>query len=115
MGPRVYSPGVSVPWFFARAPAPGALFGEVLPWLGALVGVVVVGTVAIWLIRRTFGRDDRGGPGGFTLQDLRTMHAAGRLSDEEFRQAKESVIGRSREPQSDAADDGDGGDDGDTP
>ncbi len=109
----MYSPGVSVPWLLARAPAPGALFGEVLPWLGALVGVVVVGAVAIWLIRRAFGRDDRGGPGGFTLQELRTMHAAGRLSDEELRQAKESVIGRSRKSHSDAADDGDGADDGD--
>ncbi len=99
---------MSVPWLLARAPAPGALFGEVLPWLGALVGVVVLGAVAIWLIRRTFGRDDRGGPGGFTLQELRTMHAAGGLSDEEFRQAKESVIGRIRESQP-AADDDEGG------
>ncbi len=105
---------MNLPWFLARAPAPGALFGEVLPWLGALVGVVAVGAVAIWLIRRTFGRDDRGGLGGFTLHELRTMHAADRLSDEEFRLAKESVIGRIRESQSDAADDGDGGDDGDT-
>ena len=70
---------------------------------------VVVGAVAIWLIRRTLGRAEGDGPGGFTLQELRDMHAAGRLNDEEFRQAKESVIGRSRESQP-AADDDEGGD-----
>ncbi len=97
---------MSVPCFLAHAAAPGSLFGEILPWLAALVAVVVVGAVAIWLIRRIFGGDNVGGSGGFTLQELRSMHAAGQLSDEEFRQAKESVIGRIRESESDATDDG---------
>jgi len=97
---------VSVPCFLARAAPPGAIFGEILPWLGALVGVVVVGAVAIWLIRRIIGRDDGGGFGGFTLQELRSMHTAGQLSDEEFRQAKESIIGRIRDSESGSGDGG---------
>jgi len=97
---------VSVPCFLAHAAAPGSLFGEILPWLGALIAVVVGGAGAIWLIRRTIGGGDVGGSGGFTLQELRSMHAAGQLSDEEFRQAKESVIGRIRASESDATDDG---------
>jgi len=97
---------VSDHWFLAHVAAPGALFGKILPWLGALVGVVVVGAVAIWLIRRTFGGHGDSGLGGFTLQELRSMHATGQLSDAELRQAKESVIGRLRDSKSAATDDG---------
>ena len=78
--------------------SPGSLFNEVVPWLAALAVVVVVGAIAIWLIRRTMGTDTASGAGGFTLQDLRDMHASGRISDDEFQRARDSLIGRLSEP-----------------
>ncbi len=83
---------------FAAASAPGALFDEVVPWLAALAVVVVIGAIAIWLIRRTMGADTASGAGGFTLQELRDMHASGRISDDEFERARDSLIGRLSEP-----------------
>lgn len=82
----------------STAPAAGTLFSEVAPWLAALAGVVVVGAIAIWLVRRTMGTDTGSGTGGFTLQELRDMHASGQLSDDEFRLARDSLIGRLSEP-----------------
>ncbi len=82
----------------STAPAPGTLFNEVVPWLAALAAVVVVGAIAIWLIRRTMGTDAASGAGGFTLQELRDMHASGQLGDEEFLRARDSLIGRLAEP-----------------
>ena len=79
-------------------PTGGSLFGDVLPWLGALFAVVVIGAVAIWLLRRMLKQDSGGGSGGFTLQDLRDMRASGELSDEEFEKARASIIGRLSEP-----------------
>ena len=78
--------------------APGTLFSEVVPWLVALAAVVVVGGIAIWLVRRTMGTGTGSGTGGFTLQELRELHASGELSDEEFQRARDSLIGRLSEP-----------------
>jgi hypothetical protein len=89
---------VTVPLTIADAPADGSLFGQVIPWLVALLGVVVVGGVGIWIIRRTLKQDSGGGVGGFTLQDLRGMKASGELSDEEFERARDAIIGRLSEP-----------------
>jgi len=82
----------------SSAAAPGALFNEVVPWLAALAVVVVVGGIAIWLIRRTMRTDTASGGGGFTLQELRDMRASGRISDDEFQRARDSLIGRLSEP-----------------
>lgn len=82
------------------AVAPGALFQQVLPWLAALVGLVVVGGVAVWLARRWLGRSAGSGPAGFSLQELRQLHAMGRLTDQEFDRAKASIIGSIKGPDS---------------
>ncbi len=70
------------------------LFGQVMPWLIMLVGVVIVGGAGIYLVRRML----QSGPGtsgeSFTLYELRQMREAGRLSDEEFERAKALIIGR---------------------
>jgi hypothetical protein len=71
----------------------GELFGEVWPWLAALVAVVAVGAVVIYLLRRSLGRSGPGAAEGFTLQELRDLRASGALSDEEFERAKAAVIG----------------------
>ncbi len=70
------------------------LFGQVMPWLIMLLGVVVVGGAGIYLVRRML----QGGPSAsdqsFTLHELRQMREEGQLSDEEFEQAKALIIGR---------------------
>ena len=75
------------------AAAPGNLFRRILPWLVALALLVVAAAVVIWLIRRAI-RPPAGDSGGFSLQELRELHAQGRLTDEEFERAKASIIGR---------------------
>jgi uncharacterized membrane protein len=80
----------------ATAPAPESAFGGLLPWIGVLLGMVVVGAIVIAFTRRML-RDESGEAGaGFTLHDLRELHRRGELSDEEFRRAKDAMIGRLR-------------------
>lgn len=71
-------------------------FGRILPWLGLLVLLVVLGGIVITMIRRAAtGHDGIGAArAGFTLHDLRAMHRRGELSDEEFERAKDGMLGR---------------------
>jgi len=89
---------VSVALTIADASPGGSLFGHVLPWLVALLGVVAIGGAGIWIVRRMARNELGDGAGGFTLQDLRKLRASGRLSDEEFIRARDSLIGRLSEP-----------------
>jgi hypothetical protein len=75
------------------------LLADVLPWLIVLVGIVIAGGVAALLVRRSMRRDHSSSD-GFTLQDLRDLHAAGELTDQEFEQAKAMMIGRLTAPKS---------------
>ncbi len=70
------------------------LFAEILPWLAALVGLVCLGALAVYLLRRTLGRRETTPDEGFTLQQLRDLRATGALSDQEFERAKATIIGR---------------------
>src|SRR5690349_6149843 len=70
--------------FDLSADKSGRLFADIAPWLIVLVGVVLVGGVLIFLLRRWLRSDQHGASGGFTLQDLRELHREGELSDEEF-------------------------------
>ena len=69
------------------------LASDVAPWLGVLVIVVLIGVGAISLTRKWLHRDENA-PGDFSLHQLRELHAAGSLTDEEFERAKSLVIGR---------------------
>ncbi|MFK7960128.1 MAG: hypothetical protein AB8G96_06345 [Phycisphaerales bacterium] len=71
----------------------GGLFSDVLPWVIGLVVIAVVGGVVIVRVRRAL-RDPEEAPGGvgFTLHDLRTMHARGEMTDVEFRAARDAMI-----------------------
>ncbi len=89
---------MSVALTFADASPGGSLFAHVLPWLVALLGVVVIGAAGIWVVRRLVRQESDGGAGGFTLQDLRDMKASGQLGDEEFNRARDAMIGRLSEP-----------------
>ncbi|MHC5001940.1 MAG: hypothetical protein ACYTJ0_02355 [Planctomycetota bacterium] len=73
------------------------LFRDVVPWLAALLVLLVIGAFVIaWLRRVAHGGSDDGSATGFTLQDLRDMHAAGQLTNEEFQRARDEMIGRLR-------------------
>lgn len=97
------------------ASASESLFSQVVPWLAVLVVLVLVGGVAILALRRSLqgGLDDSDAE-GFTLHGLRRLHAEGELSDEEFAQAKDAMIGRMKarvtdDPDEADADDADAG------
>ncbi|MEX1016856.1 MAG: SHOCT domain-containing protein [Phycisphaeraceae bacterium] len=63
---------------------------------GLTVAVVVLGVVAM-LVRRWMLKDDQPGTRpGFTLADMRRMHAAGDLSDEEYERARAALLGEAR-------------------
>lgn len=55
--------------------------------------VAIVGGVVIIRVRRAL-RDPDEAPGGvgFTLHDLRSMHARGEMTDVEFRAARDAMI-----------------------
>lgn len=76
----------------------GQLFSSILPWLLLLAVVAVVGVVVILLVRRWLTSESSRETIGFTLQDLRNLHAAGELSDEEYERARASMIGRLQSP-----------------
>ena len=60
------------------------LFGDMLPWLGLLVLIVLLGGgVAIWIRKRMANSGDSGTI-GYTLEDLRVLHSRGELSEEEY-------------------------------
>ena len=80
----------------AAASAPEKGFGGLLPWLGVLLGMVVVGAIVIAWTRRLLRGEDQSAGAGFTLHDLRELHRRGELNDEEFQRAREAMIGRVR-------------------
>lgn len=66
-------------------------------WLAVIVALsFVLGMVALWLRKRLIEQTDDQPPMGFTLKDLRQMHAQGQLSDEELAAAEEKALARSR-------------------
>jgi len=85
---------VGVQRWVILAQAAEDLFGQLLPWLIMLLGVVVVGAGGIYLVRRMLQGGHGAAGEGFTLDELRRMRAAGQLSDDEFERAKALIIGR---------------------
>jgi hypothetical protein len=84
----------STPLYFAASPQPSELFGALLPVLLILVGIVFVGWIAMLMIRRSVrsGSDSLGG--SFTLGQLRKLHAAGELNDQEYEDARSVILGQ---------------------
>lgn len=64
-------------------------------WSGILLGILLVGMVAIVFARRYLhseGNDTE----GFDLESLRMLHREGKMSDSEFEAAKAAIIGTLR-------------------
>ncbi len=69
----------------------GNLLVSLLPWLGLLVLLVLIGGAVAILIRRRMAIDESPTI-GFTLGDLRTMRDRGEISEEEFEQARDKMV-----------------------
>lgn len=70
------------------------LFREVLPWTLLGIAILVVGMIALMMLRRIIHHDDGSDSEAFTLQTLRDLHASGELTDEQYQKARDSMIGR---------------------
>lgn len=70
---------------------------QVYFWLGVIVVLAfVLGFLALWLRKKLIEQRDDQPLMGFTLKDLRELHAQGQLSDEELAAAEEKALARSR-------------------
>lgn len=87
----------------ASAPDASRLFSDLLPWLGLLIAMVVIGGIVLYLIRRSLNRPDGAAAEPFTLEDLRRMRAQGQMTDDEFEKARAAMIGRLTERGNDGA------------
>lgn len=67
--------------------------GPPLFWSLVLIIILVVLFGAVALYRRWMKADGASGGEGFTLSDLRRLHKAGQMTDEEFEKAKKILIG----------------------
>jgi hypothetical protein len=68
-------------------------FSIVIACMFLLILVAGGAYAVIRLRKRYWGQDDVGVPEvGFTLGDLRNLHQSGRISEEEFRRAKEKIV-----------------------
>jgi len=73
----------------------GSSLSEILPATILLLVLMIIGAIIILHFRKMArGRNDAGVP--FTLDQLRTLHAKGELTDEEFERAKASMINNAR-------------------
>ena len=64
------------------------LFADILPWLGLLVVVILLGGGLALFLRRRFATIREDETPGFTLADLRKMRDSGEISEAEFTTAK---------------------------
>ncbi len=67
--------------------------GPPLFWSLVLIIILLVLFGAVALYRRWMNADDTSAGEGFTLSDLRRLHKAGQMTDEEFEKAKKILIG----------------------
>jgi len=93
-----------IAWFLIASSAPAKMaFRELLPWLLLLLAAALVGAIVVIVLRRWLRAPGSASAEGFTLHDLRRLHAAGQISDEEFQRAKSALIDRVRAPTSENA------------
>ena len=79
----------------AQATAGNVFF--ILLWMLATVALLVVGYVVVTRLRSWLrGSEGETSPAGFTLSDLRKLHAEGQMTDEEFEKAKAKAVQAAR-------------------
>jgi uncharacterized membrane protein len=80
----------------APAAEPLSHFARLAPILGVLVLIVLVGAVALLLIKRWWKSESEATTPGFSLGDLRAMRDAGEISVAEYERAKEHMVRKVR-------------------
>lgn len=77
------------PATLAAAPAT-----RVLLWVGVVVVILLIGGImAFWLRRRYLDESaEHTDPGTLSLHELRSLHASGELSDEEFEALRDAAL-----------------------
>ncbi len=111
---------VSLTSLLAQAPDPAPVPGLSLPdepgaytvllWAGLIIAAaILMGMLSLAIRKRLLKPDepDAGGVMGFTLADLRQMHAEGQMTDAEFTQAKRRLIANARAEFADDEEDAD--------
>ena len=92
----------ALPWPGYRDNESGGMLAEatntssIVIWSLLLIGLIVAGWLTVWQVRRRLQRDDLTANAGFTLSDLRQLHKAGKMTDEEFDRAKARVVDAAR-------------------
>ena len=76
------------------------LLPDLIPWLIALVGLVVLAAIVILVVRRAFRDSDSTGVDGFTLHGLKQLHKSGELTTAQYEAAKAATIARVRKAAS---------------
>ena len=80
-------------------------FSSILFWSLLLIVLVLGLFVAVVILRKKMSPDEDFHGAGFTLADLRQMHKAGKMSDEEFQRAKAALLGSLAKPAAKSAQD----------
>ena len=76
----------------------GDLFGRLLPWLGGLLALAIVGgMVMLWTRRMAVGRDKDRPTDGFGMDGLRGMLDRGEITPEEYDRARRKLVQRVRD------------------
>jgi uncharacterized membrane protein len=76
----------------------GDLFGRLLPWLGGLLVLAIVGgMVMLWTRRMAVGREKERPNDGFGMDGLRRMLDRGEITPEEYDRARRKLVQRVRE------------------
>jgi hypothetical protein len=65
---------------------------SVIVWSVVLVGFLVVMFVGVTYLRKWVTRGESSPIGGFSLAELRQLHKAGQMTDEEFERAKAKIV-----------------------
>ncbi len=69
--------------------------GQLLVWIGALIVAVVIGTVALLMIRRRMvGQRLEDRHAFSTMEEMRAMVDRGEMSQEEYEQVRKAMIAR---------------------
>lgn len=80
----------------------GDLFGTLLPWLGGLLVLAILGgLLMVWTRRMAVGRGDARRPSdGFGMDGLRGMLDRGELTPEQYDRARRRLVQRVRDSAS---------------
>jgi uncharacterized membrane protein len=70
--------------------------GDVLEWGAILIVIVIVGFIAIVLMRKYLWKSDAAGEydTGFSLSDLREMRDRGEITSQEYEQTRARIIAK---------------------